>query len=168
MFVFWLALNAYSLFHGSVSTQTTIYCTEAGICSTSGWFHGLFVSRSTLPSCGLRMKARSITTVGGKLDVGEMFTIFLGVPRLFFLVISLKAYLFQIISFVSILWKFCWFPSLPWHDRSTSNEKIHSFEFEFLYFHLVSSFIFQFQCEISLRKALLMSLWKLRRNSCPV
>ena len=76
MFVFWLALNAYSLFHGSVSTQTTIYCTEAGICSTSGWFHGLFVSRSTLPSCGLRMKARSITTVGGKLDVGEMFTIF--------------------------------------------------------------------------------------------
>ena len=76
------------------------------------------------------------TTVGGKLDVGEMFTIFLGVPRIFFLVISLKAYLFQILSFVFILWKFCWFPSLPWHDRSTSNKKIHSFEFEFLYFHL--------------------------------
>ena len=68
------------------------------------------------------------------LDVGNVYQFALGVPRNFSSYFVHDLFVFN--SFALLSWKFVQFASLPWNAHFRTKQ-IHSFEFEFLYFHFV-------------------------------
>ena len=68
------------------------------------------------------------------LDVGNVYQFSLGVPRNFSSYFVHDLFVFN--SFALLSWKFGQFASLPWNTHFRTKQ-IHSFEFEFLYFHFV-------------------------------